>query len=51
VAWLRDSFAVYPFLEPLLVQGLLLLAVVIGAVYAFATRPGSKVGAAEAARS
>ncbi len=38
IAWLRDWLAVYPFVEPLLLQGALVLAVVIGAVYAFATR-------------
>jgi high-affinity iron transporter len=48
--WLRDWLAIYPFVEPLLVQGLLLLAVVGGAAYAFATRSDPKV-AAEAARS
>jgi high-affinity iron transporter len=49
--WLRDWLAIYPFVEPLLLQGLLVLAVVIGAAYAFATRSGPKVGAPEAARS
>jgi high-affinity iron transporter len=51
VAWLRDWLAIYPFVEPLLLQGLLVFAVLIGAGYAFATRSGAKVGAAEAARS
>jgi high-affinity iron transporter len=51
VPWLRDWLAIYPFAEPLLLQGLLVLAVVVGAVYAFTTRSGPKVGAPEAARS
>lgn len=50
VAWLRDWLAIYPFVEPLVLQALLVLAVVVGAGYAFLTRPGSKVGAAHALR-
>ncbi len=49
VAWLRDWFAIYPFVEPLAAQALLVLAVVGGAIYALATRPGPKLGAPEAA--
>jgi high-affinity iron transporter len=49
--WLRDWFAVYPFVEPLLAQALLVLAVLVGAAYAFATRPDGKLGTAEIARS
>jgi high-affinity iron transporter len=49
VAWLRDWFAIYPFVEPLAAQALLVLAVVAGVIYTFATRPGSKLGAPEAA--
>jgi high-affinity iron transporter len=49
--WLRDWFAVYPFVEPLLAQGALVLAVLVGGVYALLTRHGPDVGAAEAARS
>jgi high-affinity iron transporter len=43
VAWLRDWLAIYPFVEPLLVQAALVLAVVAGAGYVFFTRPGAKV--------
>jgi high-affinity iron transporter len=46
LAWLRDWFAVYPFVEPLVAQGLLVLAVLIGAVYAFTARSDPKLGAA-----
>src|SRR6185436_20038048 len=51
VPWLRDWFAIYPFVEPLLAQALLVLAVLIGVAYAFATRPDGKLGTAEIARS
>lgn len=51
VGWLRDWFAIYPFVEPLAAQAILVLAVLGGAVYAFATRPGPKLGAPEAAQS
>jgi high-affinity iron transporter len=49
VAWLRDWFAIYPFVEPLAAQAILVLAVVGGVIYTLATRPGSKLGAPEAA--
>ncbi len=51
VQWLRDWLAIYPFAEPLVLQGVLVLAVIVGAGYAFTTRSGPKVGAPEAARS
>ena len=51
VAWLRDWLAIYPFVEPLALQSLLVLAVVVGAGYAFLTRPGSKLGAPHPLRS
>lgn len=51
VQWLRDWFAVYPFVEPLLAQGVLVLAVVVGALYALMTRHDPEVGAPQAARS
>lgn len=51
VPWLRDWLAIYPFVEPLLLQALLLLAVVVGAGYAFLTRSAAKVGTPETARS
>ena len=38
VAWLRDWLAIYPFVEPLLAQALLVLAVVVGAAYVFFAR-------------
>lgn len=51
VAWLRDWLAIYPFVEPLALQALLVLAVVVGGGYAFVTRSGPKVGAPHALRS
>jgi high-affinity iron transporter len=51
VQWLRDWFAVYPFVEPLIAQGLLVVAVVVGAIYALLTRQDPEVGAPQAARS
>jgi high-affinity iron transporter len=51
VAWLRDWLAIYPFVEPLALQAVLVLAVVVGAAYAFLTRSGPKVGAPHALRS
>ncbi|MEB2284928.1 MAG: FTR1 family iron permease [Myxococcales bacterium] len=33
--WLRDWLAIYPFVEPLVIQGLLVLAVLVGAGWAF----------------
>jgi high-affinity iron transporter len=50
VDWLRDWFAVYPFVETLVAQGLLVLAVVVGGVYALLTRQDPEVGAPQAAR-
>ncbi len=47
VAWLRDWLAIYPFVETLFVQALLVLAVVVGAAYWLTTR----VGTPETARS
>ncbi|MEO6026225.1 MAG: FTR1 family protein [Candidatus Binatia bacterium] len=38
VAWLRDWLAIYPFVEPLLVQAALVLAVLVGGAYWFTTR-------------
>jgi len=51
VPWLRDWFAIYPFVEPLFAQALLVIAVLVGAAYAFATRPDGKLGTPEVARS
>ena len=51
VQWLRDWLAVYPFVEPLVAQGLLVLAVVAGGLYALLTRDDPEVGAPQAARS
>jgi high-affinity iron transporter len=51
VGWLRDWFAIYPFIEPLAAQAVLVLAVLVGAAYAFVTRPDRKLGAPEAAQS
>ena len=51
VAWLRDWLAIYPFVEPLVAQGVLVLAVVVGGVYALFTRHDPEVGAPQAARS
>jgi len=47
VAWLRDWLAIYPFVEPLLVQAVLVLAVLVGGAYWFTTR----LGTPETARS
>ncbi|MCC6850581.1 MAG: FTR1 family protein [Deltaproteobacteria bacterium] len=51
VAALRDWLAIYPFVEPLLAQAALILALVIGAGYAFVTRPGPEGAAPEPLRS
>jgi len=51
VQWLRDWLAVYPFVEPLIAQGVLVLAVAVGALYALLTRHDPEVGAPQAARS
>ena len=47
---LRDWLAIYPFAEPLIAQGILIAALVVGAVYALAAR-GARLGSPEAARS
>jgi high-affinity iron transporter len=41
VAWLRDWLAIYPFVEPLLAQAVLVIAVVVGAAYVFLSRFGT----------
>ena len=48
-AALRDWLAVYPFLEPLLAQVTLLLALIGGAVYTLLARGGARLGRARAA--
>jgi hypothetical protein len=47
---LRDWLGVYPFLEPLLAQALLVLALVAGAVWTLLGRAAATVGGAETAR-
>ncbi|MBI3767936.1 MAG: FTR1 family iron permease [Deltaproteobacteria bacterium] len=47
---LRDWLAVYPFLEPLLAQAALLVALVVGAVYTLLARSGVRLERAQAAR-
>ena len=47
---LRDWLAIYPFAEPLIAQGILIAALIVGAVYALAAR-GARLGSPEAARS
>ncbi len=50
LAWLRDWLAIYPFVEPLVLQGLLVLAVIVGVGWALVTRVGGG-GQPEALRS
>ncbi|TMA82660.1 MAG: FTR1 family iron permease [Deltaproteobacteria bacterium] len=48
---LRDWLAVYPFVEPLFAQGVLLAALVVGVAYTLRGRGAARVAGAEAARS
>jgi high-affinity iron transporter len=49
-AVLRDWFAVYPFLEPLLAQAVLLAALLGGAVYTLLARSGTRLDGTQTAR-